>query len=50
MEPITFDFQKYLTRILFIQLTFAWDKPETEDGLMRLNPRKPGMSMTPLTP
>ncbi|KAF8061678.1 aminophospholipid-transporting P-type ATPase [Lyophyllum atratum] len=22
-------------------LTFAWDRPETEDGLMRMNPRKP---------
>ncbi|KAJ3570119.1 hypothetical protein NP233_g4614 [Leucocoprinus birnbaumii] len=26
---------------LFMGLTFAWDKPETDDGLMRLNPRKP---------
>ncbi|KAF9453646.1 aminophospholipid-transporting P-type ATPase [Macrolepiota fuliginosa MF-IS2] len=26
---------------LLIQLTFAWDKPETDDGLMRLAPRKP---------
>lgn len=24
------------------QLSFAWDKPETADGLMRTNPRKPG--------
>jgi sodium/potassium-transporting ATPase subunit alpha len=23
------------------QLSFAWDKPETADGLMRMNPRKP---------
>ncbi|KAG6917021.1 hypothetical protein DXG01_004147 [Tephrocybe rancida] len=22
-------------------LSFAWDKPETDDGLMRMNPRKP---------
>ncbi|KAF9956303.1 hypothetical protein BGZ72_002842 [Mortierella alpina] len=26
---------------LFISLTFAWDKPESKDGLMRLPPRKP---------
>lgn len=26
---------------LLIALAFAWDKPETEDGLMRMNPRKP---------
>ncbi|KAF9280727.1 hypothetical protein BGZ68_007049 [Mortierella alpina] len=26
---------------LFISLTFAWDKPETKNGLMRLLPRKP---------
>ncbi|GJJ69053.1 sodium/potassium-transporting ATPase subunit alpha [Entomortierella parvispora] len=26
---------------LFISLTFAWDKPESETGLMRLPPRKP---------
>ncbi|KAF5349512.1 hypothetical protein D9756_009023 [Leucocoprinus leucothites] len=26
---------------LFMGLTFAWDKPETDDGLMRLSPRKP---------
>ena len=25
-----------------LQLSFAWDKPETADGLMRLKPRKPG--------
>ena len=25
-----------------MQLSFAWDKPETVDGLMRLKPRKPG--------
>ena len=24
------------------QLSFAWDKPETKDGLMRMLPRKPG--------
>ncbi|KAJ3786917.1 aminophospholipid-transporting P-type ATPase [Lentinula aff. detonsa] len=29
----------YLTFIL--QLSFAWDKPETVDGLMRMAPRKP---------
>ncbi|KAK7034669.1 hypothetical protein VNI00_012311 [Paramarasmius palmivorus] len=27
---------------LLIALSFAWDLPETEDGLMRLGPRKPG--------
>ncbi|KAG5717870.1 Sodium/potassium-transporting ATPase subunit alpha-3 [Termitomyces sp. T112] len=26
---------------LFAALSFAWDKPETADGLMRMNPRKP---------
>ncbi|OCH88233.1 aminophospholipid-transporting P-type ATPase [Obba rivulosa] len=26
---------------LFVALSFAWDKPETKDGLMRMNPRKP---------
>ncbi|KAF9533592.1 aminophospholipid-transporting P-type ATPase [Crepidotus variabilis] len=26
---------------LLIALSFAWDKPETSDGLMRLKPRKP---------
>lgn len=26
---------------LFVALSFAWDKPETTDGLMRMNPRKP---------
>ncbi|KAJ7577471.1 aminophospholipid-transporting P-type ATPase [Mycena floridula] len=26
---------------LFVALSFAWDKPETEDGLMRMAPRKP---------
>ncbi|KAA1477717.1 aminophospholipid-transporting P-type ATPase [Dentipellis sp. KUC8613] len=26
---------------LFVALSFAWDKPETKDGLMRLGPRKP---------
>ncbi|KXN92000.1 Sodium/potassium-transporting ATPase subunit alpha-1 [Leucoagaricus sp. SymC.cos] len=26
---------------LFMGLTFAWDKPESDDGLMRLKPRKP---------
>ncbi|KAG0092103.1 hypothetical protein BGZ93_003295 [Podila epicladia] len=26
---------------LFIALTFAWDKPESKNGLMRLPPRKP---------
>ncbi|KAF7294583.1 Cation-ATPase-N domain-containing protein [Mycena indigotica] len=26
---------------LFIALSFAWDKPETVDGLMRMEPRKP---------
>ncbi|KAG2020923.1 calcium-transporting ATPase [Coprinopsis cinerea AmutBmut pab1-1] len=26
---------------LLIALSFAWDQPETEDGLMRLKPRKP---------
>ncbi|KAI0263789.1 aminophospholipid-transporting P-type ATPase [Gloeopeniophorella convolvens] len=26
---------------LFVALSFAWDKPETEDGLMRMGPRKP---------
>ncbi|KAK7688841.1 hypothetical protein QCA50_007530 [Cerrena zonata] len=26
---------------LFVALSFAWDKPETEDGLMRMMPRKP---------
>ncbi|KAJ3541875.1 hypothetical protein NM688_g6031 [Phlebia brevispora] len=26
---------------LFVALSFAWDKPETKDGLMRLQPRKP---------
>ena len=25
-----------------LQLSFAWDKPETIDGLMRMGPRKPG--------
>jgi len=27
---------------LFVALSFAWDKPETIDGLMRMSPRKPG--------
>jgi sodium/potassium-transporting ATPase subunit alpha len=27
-----------------LQLSFAWDKPETVDGLMRMAPRKPGDS------
>ncbi|PCH38584.1 aminophospholipid-transporting P-type ATPase [Wolfiporia cocos MD-104 SS10] len=26
---------------LFVALSFAWDKPETKDGLMRMPPRKP---------
>ncbi|KAI0818674.1 aminophospholipid-transporting P-type ATPase [Irpex lacteus] len=26
---------------LFVALSFAWDKPETKDGLMRMTPRKP---------
>ncbi|KAJ6606312.1 aminophospholipid-transporting P-type ATPase [Mycena vulgaris] len=26
---------------LFVALSFAWDKPETMDGLMRMAPRKP---------
>ncbi|KAI0345042.1 aminophospholipid-transporting P-type ATPase [Trametopsis cervina] len=26
---------------LFVALSFAWDKPETKDGLMRMSPRKP---------
>ncbi|KIK59054.1 hypothetical protein GYMLUDRAFT_170208 [Collybiopsis luxurians FD-317 M1] len=26
---------------LFVALSFAWDKPETKDGLMRMLPRKP---------
>ncbi|KAJ7063657.1 aminophospholipid-transporting P-type ATPase [Mycena amicta] len=26
---------------LFVALSFAWDKPETIDGLMRMEPRKP---------
>ena len=26
---------------LFVALSFAWDKPETADGLMRMGPRKP---------
>ncbi|EIN07923.1 aminophospholipid-transporting P-type ATPase [Punctularia strigosozonata HHB-11173 SS5] len=26
---------------LFVALSFAWDQPETVDGLMRLGPRKP---------
>ncbi|KAJ7778681.1 aminophospholipid-transporting P-type ATPase [Mycena maculata] len=26
---------------LFVALSFAWDKPETIDGLMRMTPRKP---------
>ncbi|EPQ58706.1 aminophospholipid-transporting P-type ATPase [Gloeophyllum trabeum ATCC 11539] len=26
---------------LFVALSFAWDKPETADGLMRMPPRKP---------
>jgi len=26
---------------LFVALSFAWDKPETKDGLMRMAPRKP---------
>ena len=26
----------------FAQLSFAWDQPETADGLMRMRPRKPG--------
>ncbi|KAJ3728358.1 aminophospholipid-transporting P-type ATPase [Lentinula raphanica] len=26
---------------LFVALSFAWDKPETVDGLMRMTPRKP---------
>jgi sodium/potassium-transporting ATPase subunit alpha len=26
---------------LFVALSFAWDKPETVDGLMRMSPRKP---------
>ncbi|KAF7799696.1 hypothetical protein EIP86_010938 [Pleurotus ostreatoroseus] len=26
---------------LFVALSFAWDKPETKDGLMRMKPRKP---------
>ncbi|TBU55204.1 aminophospholipid-transporting P-type ATPase [Dichomitus squalens] len=26
---------------LFVALSFAWDKPETQDGLMRMAPRKP---------
>ncbi|THG94387.1 hypothetical protein EW026_g7073 [Hermanssonia centrifuga] len=26
---------------LFVALSFAWDKPETIDGLMRMSPRKP---------
>ena len=31
---------------LFVALSFAWDKPETQDGLMRMMPRKPGMGQT----
>jgi sodium/potassium-transporting ATPase subunit alpha len=30
------------------QLSFAWDQPETTDGLMRLKPRKPGKQMRPV--
>lgn len=30
-----------LTFELCVALSFAWDKPETADGLMRTNPRKP---------
>ncbi|KAI0737979.1 aminophospholipid-transporting P-type ATPase [Daedaleopsis nitida] len=26
---------------LFVALSFAWDKPEIKDGLMRMSPRKP---------
>lgn len=26
---------------LFVALSFAWDPPESKDGLMRLKPRKP---------
>lgn len=26
---------------LLVALSFAWDKPETTDGLMRMKPRKP---------
>ncbi|KAI3615969.1 p-type cation-transporting atpase [Moniliophthora roreri] len=26
---------------LFVALSFAWDEPETQDGLMRMTPRKP---------
>ncbi|KAI0093821.1 aminophospholipid-transporting P-type ATPase [Irpex rosettiformis] len=26
---------------LFVALSFAWDQPETKDGLMRMTPRKP---------
>lgn len=26
---------------LFVALSFAWDKPETKEGLMRMTPRKP---------
>jgi len=28
--------------LLAYQLSFAWDLPETADGLMRMKPRKPG--------
>jgi sodium/potassium-transporting ATPase subunit alpha len=30
-----------VAHIWLIQLSFAWDKPETVDGLMRMQPRKP---------
>ena len=31
-----------LISFLLPQLSFAWDKSESKDGLMRLSPRKPG--------
>lgn len=34
---------------LFVALSFAWDKPETADGLMRMSPRKPVNTRSILT-
>ncbi|GJE88013.1 aminophospholipid-transporting P-type ATPase [Phanerochaete sordida] len=34
---------------LFVALSFAWDKPETADGLMRMSPRKPVNNRSILT-
>ena len=31
-----------MLRLFAFQLSFAWDPPETLDGLMRMAPRKPG--------